>query len=285
MALQFVSKVINMMPSFFISHGGPPTLFDTVSGAYKQWQAIGQDIQALQPQGIVVVSAHWEGQEHSSAVEINEALETPLIYDFYGFPAHYYVQQFPHRSAPWLVSAVKDRLTSAGIDYVGIQGKGRGLDHGAWVPFKVMFPNHTKESFPILQISLPGDGSLVSSYKLGKALDGLREQGVIIIASGQPVHNLRDYFTGKNDTYGPPFIRSVGNLVRAFRPSNALEKIEEIQRDPNYKKAVPEPDHFMPLFVALGSVREHSEREEEGAAKVVWEMSQGSLGWGFYRVD
>lgn len=92
------------------------------------------------------------------------------------------------------------------------------------------------------------------------------------------MHNLRDLFSGSAHSYGAPFLRSTADLVKSLTPSNAVAKIQEIQRVPEYKKAVPSPDHFMPLLVVLGTVR-------EGQAKVEWELDEGPLGWGFYRVD
>jgi 4,5-DOPA dioxygenase extradiol len=197
-------------------------LFDTTSTGYRAWTQTGQSILSYSPKALVVVSAHWENPQHSPSVLskqlfplvllsricptplplgssshptllsisihtiVNEASTSPLIYDFYGFPPHYYTQTFPHTSAPWLVSLVKDKLRAGGNVVEGVPS--RGLDHGAWVPAKVMFPKHTEESFPIVQVSLPGDGSAESSIRLGEALAGLRDEGVAIVCSGQPVY-------------------------------------------------------------------------------------------------
>jgi 4,5-DOPA dioxygenase extradiol len=167
----------------------------------------------------------------------------------------------------------------------GVQG--RGLDHGAWVPLKVAFPSSTPPPAPLLQISLPRPSSadqLERSIALGRALAPLREQGFLILASGQPVHNLRDLgkafnSEGKLDRtkcpYGGPFLKRVGQWVR--ESAGDPTELDQLRCWPDYKRAVPEDNHFAPIAVALGAGSAFG-----GKAVVELEHDEGPIGWGFY---
>lgn len=211
---------------------------------------------------------------------------SPLIYDFYNFPAHYYSQTFPHETLNQSgISEVGRALDVAGIKWEGVRG--RGLDHGAWVPLKIAFPEAAPPPAPLLQISLPRPSSadqLERSLALGRALAPLREQGYLILASGQPVHNLRDLGKAFNSAgeldpslwpCGGPFLKRVGQWVRDS--AGEVSELEQVRRWPDYKRAVPEDDHFAPVVVALGAGSAY-----DGKATVELEQDQGPLGWGFY---
>lgn len=194
-------------------------MFDTRSEPYQAWRAFGQAVEAAKPRGLIVVSAHWENPSDTAGVQgehlapysikgranfpVNNDPTNPLIYDFYGFPKHYYRETFTsHGSAEML----DDVVSALGAGKVPVEQVSRGADHGLWgkhhsstmsadradpvVPLKVAF--NGKTSIPIIQVSLPGNSSPDSAAKLGKALSGLRGKGYTIIGSGQIVHNLRD---------------------------------------------------------------------------------------------
>lgn len=279
-------------------------MFDTASVAHKQWAATGRTIQrahaALKEQGseglkgILIISAHWESEsdaikstfwldlhlalgrvaDGATSAAVNTT-PSPLIYDFYNFPKHYYSQTFPHETLGQEgIAEVGQALDAAGVKWEGV--KGRGLDHGAWVPLKVAFPSSNPPPAPLLQISLPRQSStdqLERSLALGRALAPLLEQGFLILASGQPVHNLRDL--GKACPYGGPFLARVGHWLRDS--TGEASELEEVRRWPDYKRAVPEDDHFAPVVVALGAGTAFGDK-----AVVELEEDQGALGWGFY---
>ncbi|KAL7409333.1 Extradiol ring-cleavage dioxygenase, class III enzyme, subunit B [Mrakia frigida] len=274
-----VSSTFKRMPAYFISHGGPPTIFEPQSSPYLQWVKTGKEIQALNPRGLVVVSAHWENDDTGSKdVLINEVSQTPLIYDFYGFPPKFYEQKFNSVSQPWLVELTKKKLKEGGVGVTGVGGKGRGLDHGAWIPFKVLFPDHKPSSFPIVQVSLPGDSSAESSIKLGLALEKLRDEGVVVVGSGQSVHALRELMMGNRpSSYGKEFMSAISSLVAS--PTRLSDAPSALLTHKAYKRSHPSPEHLLPLFVAMGAGGEGSK------GTVVWEKDEFAMGWQVLRFD
>ncbi|KAG7527257.1 hypothetical protein FFLO_07116 [Filobasidium floriforme] len=303
-------------PVYFISHGGPPSMYAEKSGPYQAWGRVGQLIRrdigqgkVDKKKGFVCVSAHWESDDtKGKIIEVNNNPGNPLIYDFYNFPTHYYSQTF-HSSGPdGGVEVVKRALEAGGWEVKPVD---RGLDHGLWVPFKIAFsqppvphakpPTPSKETLdlipPLIQISLPGDSSPKSAEKLGEVLGKLRGDGWGVVCTGQAVHNLRELgqarsFGGRGTTYGQPFLTAflqaatspLGDIGRA---SKSLFKRED------YRRAHPTPEHLMPLVVAAGAVqsgagdsRGNVDGEEgEGKGEVIFEEEDGPLGWAMVRWD
>lgn len=184
-------------PVYFLSHGGPNIMEETQHPAYAKLEEIGHEItRQVRPEAVVVISGHWEG--YKDVIEVNTAETMPLIYDFYGFPPHYYEFEYPHTGSPELAEKVLGMLKGAGIKAEGVR---RGLDHGVWASFMCLFsPERNPLNVPIVQVSLFGDEDPDMHYNLGKALSPLREEGVQIIVSGMAVHNLRDMMKA----YGKP---------------------------------------------------------------------------------
>lgn len=162
--------------------------------AYNKLQEIGREItQKVKPKAVVVFSAHWQG--YRDTIEVNTAESQGLIYDYYGFPAHYYEFQYPNKGSPELAEKVLGLLKDAGIKAEGVR---RGLDHGVFAPFRVAFdPEKNPLSVPIVQVSLFDIEDPDMHYALGKAVSSLREEGVLVIASGMAVHNLRVGLTAR----------------------------------------------------------------------------------------
>nr|POE59128.1 4,5-dopa dioxygenase extradiol [Quercus suber] len=185
-------------PVWFFSHGGPNIMEETSHPAYAELQKIGREItQTVRPKAVVVLSAHWQGG--SSRIEVNTATSQGLIYDFYGFPAHYYKFQYPNEGSPALAEKVVTLLGQAGIK---AEGTRRGLDHGVWAGFMVAFdPKTNPLNVPLVQVSLFDSEDPDQHYALGRAMRSLREEGVQIIASGMSVHNLRDMGASDAETY------------------------------------------------------------------------------------
>ncbi|ORX40605.1 Extradiol ring-cleavage dioxygenase, class III enzyme, subunit B [Kockovaella imperatae] len=236
---------------WFICHGvriGPPTMFDFEGEGYKSWVKMGESVRASNPKGIVIVSAHWESDYTSDqgiVVSINSELDNPLIYDFYNFPKHFYEERFCSQSDPAIRKAVKDALTSEGVL---IKEEKRGIDHGVWPPLKVVLGEKT--TVPILQVSLPGDSSPVSTAKVGKALSAIRDQGYTVIGSGQTVHNLRDYFSGRPTPYTEPFLAAASAAVHSSDP---VGQSIGLTKHPLYRSAHPTDEHFLPLVFAVAA--------------------------------
>ncbi|EST09204.1 Extradiol ring-cleavage dioxygenase, class III enzyme, subunit B [Kalmanozyma brasiliensis GHG001] len=202
-------------PAYFISHGGPPTMFEHKHPAYQHWLQWGMEVRTLHEQGLirglVFVSAHWQAEDLEQGVYVNVDETNPMIYDFYGFPHHFYKQKVESSNPSNISALVLDHLRSAGVPAQSIK---RGIDHGVWCPLKVAFqkpyleeltPEQRKDqqatintpsvlpvSLSLTQVSLPTSDSSFDSLKLGAALRGLRDQGFAIVGGGMSVHNLRD---------------------------------------------------------------------------------------------
>jgi 4,5-DOPA dioxygenase extradiol len=157
--------------------------------AYAKLQEIGKEItQKVKPKAVVVFSAHWQAGRNS--IEVNVAESQPLLYDFYGFPAHYYKVQYPNIGSKEISSRVLDALKTAGISAKGVS---RGLDHGVFAPFTVAFnPESNPLNVPLVQVSLFDSDDADQHYRLGEAMQELREEGILVVVSGMAVHNLRD---------------------------------------------------------------------------------------------
>jgi 4,5-DOPA dioxygenase extradiol len=157
--------------------------------AYSKLQEIGKEItEKVRPKAVVVFSAHWQAGRNS--IEVNTADHVPLIYDYAGFPAHYYKVKYPNTGSKEISSKVLDALKTAGINAKGVP---RGLDHGVFAPFTVAFnPESNPLNVPLVQVSLFDSDDADQHYRLGEAMQGLREEGIVVIVSGMAVHNLRD---------------------------------------------------------------------------------------------
>ncbi|WWC64557.1 uncharacterized protein I303_107168 [Kwoniella dejecticola CBS 10117] len=284
--------MVNTTPSkkgdvYFLSHGGPPTIEQTHSAPYKAWQRIGQMINSDPPKGIVVISAHWEndtGFKGSESVIVNSNKSNPLIYDFYGFPKHYYQFKFVSSFTPELEASVISALQEGGVSFTRAD---RGLDHGVWVPFKAALGDKT--SIPIIQVSLPGSADPRATIKLGQALSRVREDGYSVVTTGQAVHNLRDLFSGRRMPYTKPFLTL---LNTALSSDDAIASTVDLLKSPLYKHAHPTDEHFFPIFAALGALSSDTtkvkkDKKEDIFVGVVDGNGQPAqdegLGWGMWR--
>lgn len=243
---------------------------------YPQLQRIGREItQTIRPKAIVVLSAHWQGDRN--AIEVNTAESMPLIYDFYGFPPHFYETQFPSRGSPQLAERIMQLLSQAGIPSEGVR---RGLDHGVWASFMCAF--HPKENpldVPIVQISLFDSDSADQHYDLGAALAPLRDEGVLIVGSGMAVHNLRDFrFTSGQPgalPYAVSFDAALKEAVEQPVESRRKAMAELLTRN-DARKAHPTFEHLLPVHVGAGAA-------EGDEGKQIFTLPEGSLSWGMFR--
>jgi 4,5-DOPA dioxygenase extradiol len=244
----------HILPTLFLSHGSP--MHAVAPGeAGRVWAALGQ---ALRPRAVVVASAHWE-----TAVPMVTGNPKPeTIHDFGGFPAELYEIQYPARGAPALAEEIVDLLKGAGIT-AGIDGC-RGLDHGAWVPLRHMFP---AADVPIVQISVQPERGTRHHVELGRALAPLAADNVLIVGSGHTTHNLRDFFSARSGSSTPTYAREFADWVYAqlsSRDTDALVRYRDVA--PSAERAHPTEEHFLPLFVAWGAAGDdvRAERIFEG---------------------
>ncbi|MCW8219880.1 dioxygenase family protein [Streptomyces griseolus] len=225
------------MPALYLSHGAPPLADDPVWPAeLAAWSA-----ELPRPKAILMVSAHWE--EAPLALGATETV--PLVYDFWGFPEHYYGVRYAAPGAPELAENVRKLLRRAGTPVQDIPD--RGLDHGAYVPLVEMYPD---AGIPVLQISLPTlDPEALMD--IGRRLAPLRDEGVLIVGSGFFTHNLAALrHAGGTPGWSAEF-DDWGH--RALRAQDIDALLDFEHKSPAGKLAHPRTEHFAPLFVTLGA--------------------------------
>ena len=223
-------------PIAFVGHGAPLIALDAEKGApLRAWgEALGR------PRAVLALSAHWERAPLTSG-----ATETrPLVYDFGGFPRALYEVQYPAPGAPRLADRVE------GLLGVPMPRSARGLDHGVWTPLVHLFPD---ASVPVLQVSLPSSDGPRALFALGQRLAPLRDDGVLLLCSGNITHNLGAVdFAG---TSAPPrWAQDFDEWTRdtlARSDWDALLAYES--RAPRYRASHPTDDHWLPLLVAAGA--------------------------------
>jgi 4,5-DOPA dioxygenase extradiol len=207
-----LTTTMSRTPVYFLSHGGPNIMEDYDHPAYAKLQEIGNEItQHVKPKAVVVFSAHW--QASPTSIQVNTAEMTDLIYDYHGFPAHYYKVKYPNVGSTELADRVLGSLKTAGIAATGVT---RGLDHGVFAPFTVAFdPVSNPLRVPVVQVSLFDSEDADQHYRLGEAMQGLREEGVLLIVSGMAVHNLRDMWQAMQKPSPMPYSVSFDAALKA----------------------------------------------------------------------
>lgn len=227
------------MPSLYIGHGAPMLLDDALWTS--QLRTISADL--ARPTGILIVSAHWE----SEPITLSSAVaNTALIYDFGGFDQKFYEMEYNTPDA----SALAGLVASLMPDTEPVHQSNRGLDHGAWVPLRVMYPD---ADIPVVQMSMPTHDP-IRLMELGKRLAPLRDQGILIIGSGFMTHGLRYLREWAPNAQAPGWSSEFDMWAAqalATGDIDSLTKFKELA--PGMPYAHPTVEHFTPLFVALGS--------------------------------
>ncbi len=234
---------MRLTPVLFVSHGAP----DVLLAASETVQCWRDDIAPRlgKPAAVLAISAHWQAPRPT--VSLATAPET--IHDFGGFPDDLYEINYPAPGAPALGQRVLALLADAGWETGSVAR--RGLDHGAWVPLSVLFP---AADVPVLSLAIPRDGSTAAHFRLGQALAALRQEGVLILASGAITHN----FSWLGEANGPPrpqakqFTEWVAEKLAAGDAAALLD----YRALPQGAAAHPTPEHFLPLLVALGAAQD-----------------------------
>ncbi|KAJ9397811.1 hypothetical protein DTO282F9_5331 [Paecilomyces variotii] len=263
-------------PVYFISHGGPNVMYERDHPAYSKLQELGREITTkVKPRAVVVFSAHW--QAGPDTIQVNTAEITDLIYDFYGFPSHYYKEKFPNVGSKEVAQKVIDALHEAGIKAEGVK---RGLDHGVWAGFKCAFDPETNPlKVPIVQVSLFGNEDPAKHYKLGQALSKLRDENIQIIGSGMAVHNLRDMHFTFGDPRPLPYTVSFDEALKdaaTAPPEKREQAMVDLLKRPDARQAHPFFDHILPVHIAAGAAGEDKGRR-------LWTLKSGSMSWAQFR--
>lgn len=227
---------MDRMPALYLGHGAPPLLDDPVWSA----QLAGLAADLPRPQAILIVSAHWE----SAPVSLT-ASGVPLVYDFGGFDPRFYRMTYATPDATDLAARITTTLPGDVHQHAT-----RGLDHGAWVPLKIMYPD---ADIPVLQMSLPTHDP-ATLLRLGERLRPLRDEGVLIIGSGFLTHGLRFLREFRIDADAPGWSADFDAWAgEALARADVDELAAYASRAPGMPYAHPTVEHLTPLFVTLGA--------------------------------
>ena len=212
--------------------------------ALTQWSKALQSHGPLR--GVVVMSPHWMAR--APAVMVNPRPQT--WHDFGGFPPELYQLQYPAPGSTALGLEVQGLLKQAGI--AAQADPERPLDHGAWVPLMHLFPD---ADVPVVQVALPVDAGPQEVLAMGRALQGLRASGVLLIGSGSMTHNLSEFFGGERAPL--PYVMEFSRWVEAALQRGDVDALLNYRtQTPHAVRAHPSEDHFLPLFFALGAADE-----------------------------
>lgn len=264
-------------PVYFLSHGGPNVMYEINHPAYAKLVEIGGEITGkVKPQAVVVFSAHWQASE-DSVIEVNTSETTDLIYDFYGFPPHYYKEDYPNIGSKEISGKVIDALQSYRIKAKPVS---RGLDHGVWAGFKVVFhPEKNPLRVPIVQVSLFRSEDPQQHYALGQALSHLRAQNIQIIVSGMAVHNLRSHFAAVGNSLVLPSTTSFDEALKTAvesLPAERRDRMAKLLLRGDARQAHPTFDHLLPIHIGAGAAG-------EDVGERLWTYREGGLSWAQYR--
>ncbi|MHC5263144.1 dioxygenase family protein [Streptomyces sp. UC4497] len=224
------------MPALYLSHGAPPLADDALwPGQLAEWSA-----DLPRPKAILMISAHWE----NAPLALGATETAPLVYDFWGFPEHYYQVTYAAPGAPELADSVRKLLRGPGIPVQDVPD--RGLDHGAYVPLVEMYPD---ADIPVLQVSMPTlDPARLMD--IGRRLAPLRDEGVLIVGSGFFTHNLAALRQGGIPAWSSEF-DDWGH--RALEAGDVDALLDFTRKSPAGTLAHPRTEHFAPLFVTMGA--------------------------------
>ena len=234
-----------MIPSLFLSHGAP-TLPLTDAPARSFLSGLGGRLP--RPKAVLVISAHWETASPAvSAVRRNDT-----IHDFYGFPRQLYELTYPAPGSPSLAAEVANLLRASGLGCT--IDDSRGLDHGAWVPLMLMYPD---ADIPVLQVSVQPHLGTAHHLRVGRALARLRGEGVLIIGSGSLTHDLSEFRGQAVDAPAPDWVTGFADWIdHALEAKRTDDLLAYRERAPFAVKNHPSEEHLLPMFAALGAAGE-----------------------------
>jgi aromatic ring-opening dioxygenase catalytic subunit (LigB family) len=198
------------------------------------------------PEAILVISGHWEAPRPT----VNSAEHPPLLFDYSGFPEETYRLTYPVAGNPALAARVRDLLRGRGI--ASDEDGTRGLDHGVFIPFKVMYP---AADVPVVQLSLDRSRDAAAHLAIGSALAPLRDEGVLIVGSGMSYHNLRDLFSDSpaSNRAAADFDGWLLDAVTEPHPGERRTRLAGWRTAPGARASHPTPEHLLPLLVAAGA--------------------------------
>jgi 4,5-DOPA dioxygenase extradiol len=254
------------MPALFVGHGSPMNTLER-NGFTDAWRTLGK--QLPRPRALLVVSAHW----YIGATAVTAMAKPRTIHDFYGFPQALFDFQYPAPGAPDIAAEIAEAVKPA---WCGLDVDQWGLDHGTWSVLAHVYP---QADVPVIQLSINELQPPEYHLELGARLAPLRERGIMVLASGNVVHNLRRIQWNKPDAafdWAERFDDAVVQQL-ADAPGDMLKLMDH----PDYTLAVPTPDHFIPLLYIAGMAA----AENKPLQPLVRGYAMGSLSMTCYGLD
>lgn len=240
----------NRLPALFIGHGSPMNALED-NAFTRGWQDAARRIP--KPRAVVCISAHWE----TRGVGVTATPAPQTIHDFYGFPQALFDVRYPAPGDPALAAQIAQMVKSAKVH----PDTEWGLDHGAWSVLRIMYP---QADIPVLQLSLDSAQPGAFHYALGQELAPLRDDGVLVVGSGNIVHNLRAYRWGQpQDAAAAPayeWATAIEDRARELLLSGSYQPLIEYtsQLGAEARLAIPTPEHYLPLLYTMGAAGEDS---------------------------
>ncbi|GAC1610672.1 MAG: 4,5-DOPA dioxygenase extradiol [Mycobacteriales bacterium] len=250
------------MPAAFFGHGNPMNALET-NRYTDAWRAFGQAV--TRPRAILVVSAHW----YINATAVTAMPRPRTIHDFYGFPDELFNVEYPAPGLPGLAEEISDVVRPT---WVGADRDSWGIDHGTWSVLVHAFPD---ASVPVVQLSVNADKPFDYHLGLGARLAPLRESGVLIVASGNVVHNLRGMNWNLVDN-GYDWAQRFNAAAKQQMLTNPTE-FATLDAHPDFAVAVPTPDHFLPALYLAGLSGAAGDRDGDRTDVLIDGYAYGSL--------
>ncbi|WP_370246026.1 class III extradiol ring-cleavage dioxygenase [Marisediminitalea sp.] len=256
----------------FISHGGGPLplLNDPAHAALvEQLKTLPQQLR--KPKAIIVISAHWEADE----IRVTDASAPALLYDYYGFPPESYQLKYPCKGEPELAKSIVAELNGAGIP-AKTESK-RGLDHGVFVPLKLMYP---EADIPVVQVSLSATLDPVLHLQVGEVLAQIPQDGLLIIGSGFSFHNMRAFFspatvqTQQLNNAFEQWLKDSLSLKHSY--ASIRGQLTNWEQAPGARFCHPREEHLLPLHVCAGAAGQGTDNYED---IMVLNKRAGFFGW------
>ncbi|MCI2068270.1 MAG: 4,5-DOPA dioxygenase extradiol [Bacilli bacterium] len=256
------SNQIKKAPALFIGHGSPLNIVEQNEFS-RGWDEISKKLVTLPIKAIVILSAHW----YTSLTRVNDMPNPPLVYDIYGFPKSIYSLKYPVNGNPELAQRLKKILgKDTQID------NSWGLDHGVWGPLLHLFP---EANIPLVQVSIDRMATPAAHFRLGKILGELRKEGIMIIGSGDIVHNLS--FLNWDKTDGYPWADEFDAYVKSAILSRDYQKTVNFQKAGLASKyAFVTPEHYAPLLYVLGAAFDDDQIEVFNDRRIFGSVSMTS---------
>ncbi len=236
-----------MVPALFLAHGSPMLAIEDT----KYTQFLAELGKKIKPKAIVIFTAHWESNTLTISSS-NDVYET--IYDFGGFPPELYAVKYPAKGSEQVAAMLEEKFIKQGISVK--KNTTRGLDHGSWTLLSRMYP---KADIPVVQVSVNPYLSVNEQFKIGEALQGLGKEDILVIGSGVTVHNLR-MLKWEQSSAPEPWAAAFDDWLIDKIQKRELDSLFNWENEAPYARlAVPREEHFVPLFIAMGSGDPHAE--------------------------